>query len=304
MYKISKLAVGSVMAASAALGGTSMVLADGYEPKGRVIYERPSDWSGVYFGVGSGYQWSSIDVVNPDFPANGITSDHRDMFVAAHLGAQHQFGSFVLGLEGGWASSIRDKEGSFEACFNHAAPVAGATGGTITGGPVLNPTTTPGTQAAGLTSGLNASCNARFNDVITVGPRIGWAAGRWMPYVTGGYANAGFDFQGRGPATTSTATSMIEEAHKRLNGWYIGGGVEWNISPGWTAGIEYRHYDFGEGHTTAFHPGAGVSTVAAGLPLGIPTGTPLENVRFDATTETVTARVTWKFSREVVVPLK
>jgi opacity protein-like surface antigen len=122
-----------------------------------------------------------------------------------------------------------------------------------------------------------------------------------MPYVTGGYANAGFDFSARGPVTTSTATTLIEQAHTRLNGWYIGVGGEWKISPGWTAGLEYRHYDFGDRTTTAFHPGAGAS---ATFPLGIPTGTPLENVRFDATTETVTARVTWRWGREVSAPLK
>ena len=58
MYKVSKLAAGSVIAATAALGTASVALADGYEPR-RVVYERPMDWSGVYFGVGSGYQWST-----------------------------------------------------------------------------------------------------------------------------------------------------------------------------------------------------------------------------------------------------
>ena len=62
MYNLSKLAAGSVIVATAALGSAGVALADGYAPKGKVVYERPSDWSGVYFGVSSGYQWSSIDV--------------------------------------------------------------------------------------------------------------------------------------------------------------------------------------------------------------------------------------------------
>src|SRR5689334_4876077 len=133
MYKISKLAVGSVIAASAAVGGASVALADGYEPKGRVVYERPSDWSGVYFGVSSGYQWSKLSVENPDFPAAGISSDHHDALVGAHLGLQHQMGhGLVLGLEGGWQSSIRDKDGSSDTCTNHPG-VPGASGGPITG---------------------------------------------------------------------------------------------------------------------------------------------------------------------------
>jgi hypothetical protein len=60
MYKVSKLAAGSVIAATAALGGASVALADGYAAP-RVAYERPSNWSGVYFGVQSGYQFSSLD---------------------------------------------------------------------------------------------------------------------------------------------------------------------------------------------------------------------------------------------------
>ena len=295
MYKISKIAVGSVMAASTALGA-GVALADGYAPRGRVVYERPSDWSGVYFGVSSGYQWSSIDVTNPT-TGFGISSDHADALAGAHLGIQHQAGGLVFGLESGYQASLRDKDGSIDACFNHPAPTAGAVAGQILGGPVLNPATLTNTGAATQT----ATCSARFNDAITVGARLGYAAGHWMPYVTGGYANAGFDFSARGPVTTSTATTLIEQAHTRLNGWYIGVGGEWKISPGWTAGLEWRHYDFGDRTTTAFHPGAGAS---ATFPLGIPTGTPLENVRFDATTETVTARVTWRWGREVSAPLK
>jgi hypothetical protein len=118
MYKVSKIAAGSVIAATAAVAGSSVALADVYEQPRKVVYERPMDCSGVYFGVGSGYQWSSIDVhqvpslVNVGAgsakPGIGITSDQNDAFVSAHLGAQHQFGAIVLGVEGGWMSTLRD----------------------------------------------------------------------------------------------------------------------------------------------------------------------------------------------------
>ena len=260
MYKLSKLAAGSAILAAAALGSAGIALADGYAPKGKVVYERPADWSGVYFGVGSGYQWSSIDVSNDI----GISSDHSDAFVSAHLGVQHQFGNIVLGVEGGWMSSIRGDDGSSDFCDSVL--------------PSLTlPLITPGNF-----------CSARFNDVLTIGGRAGWAAGHWMPYVTGGYANAGFDFKTAAPVAGLVTT--LEQAHARLGGWYIGGGFDWIVSPGWTAGIEYRHYDFGD------------STVAAHTPAG---GF-LEPVRFEATTDTISARVSWKWSREPVAakPLK
>jgi opacity protein-like surface antigen len=273
MYKVSKLAAGSVIAATAALGGASVALADGYSAP-RVAYERPADWSGVYFGVGSGYQWSSIDVKN--VPANfGITSDHNDAFVSAHLGVQHQWGNIVLGVEGGWMSTFRDEDGSSEACFN---PI-----------PVL----LPGVPQT-------AKCSARLNDIVTIGARAGWAAGRWMPYLTGGYANGAFDFSGRTPGAFG-ATVLQEEAHTRLGGWYLGGGVEWAISPGWTAGVEYRHYEFENRDARGFTACAAPTTPGCQAPA---VGLPLENVRFGDTTDSISARVSWRWGRPDAAPLK
>src|SRR5215470_17803681 len=125
MSKLSKGAAGLVAVTTAAIGSAGLALADGYTPA-KVAYERPADWSGVYFGVGSGYQWSSVDVnhepsaVNPlAASANsgiGISSQHDETFVSAHIGVQQQWGAIVLGIEGGWMSTIRDRDGSSEFC--------------------------------------------------------------------------------------------------------------------------------------------------------------------------------------------
>jgi outer membrane immunogenic protein len=287
MSKLSKMAAGSVIVATAALGGATLALADGSAPK-KVAYERPADWSGVYFGVGSGYQWSSIDVdhvpggVFPGTTGIGISSDHNDAFVSAHLGVQHQWGAIVLGIEGGWMSTLRDHRANSEFCDSVPAVLQ-------------NPILAPGDF-----------CTARLNDIVTIGARVGWAAGRWMPYLTGGYANAGVDFENRiaapGAAGVAGATILQEEAHARLNGWYIGGGVEWAVSPGWTAGIEYRHYDFGTSDSTAYS--ACTTTGTPGCPFAA-VGLPQEKVRFDDTTDTISARVSWRWGREqAAAPLK
>jgi len=282
MYKVSKLAAGSVIAATAALGTASVALADGYEPR-RVAYERPADWSGVYFGVGSGYQWSSIDVAHVPgaFPTGiAFTSDHNDAFVSAHLGVQHQFGAIVLGIEGGWMSSLRDSKGSSEFC-DSVPPV------------LANPILAPGNF-----------CSARLNDVLTIGGRAGWAAGRWMPYVTGGYANGAFEWDNRPPSPVAPgaagATFLQETAHTRLGGWYIGGGVEWAISPGWTAGVEYRHYEFESRNATAY---TACTNAVAGCPF-VALGVPLETTKFSDTTDSISARVSWRWGRPEAAPLK
>ena len=249
MYKLSKLA-GSVIVATAALGGASAALADGYSRAPKVAYERPSDWSGVYFGLSSGYEWSSIRGSFPDAGTNFGTVNYDTGIVGAHLGVQHQFGSIVLGVEGNWMSTFVDTQ------KNNTCPIGGT-----------------------------SFCGARLDSVLTIGPRVGWAAGHWMPYVTGGYATTRFEFSG-GP--TSPPANVSESAGTRNNGWYIGGGVEWMVSPGWTAGLEYRHYELNAQTALDFSPA----------------GTPVERVRLDPTLDTVTARVTWKFGRESAVPLK
>ena len=66
------------------------------------------------------------------------------MWLVPHLGYQHQFGSIVVGVEGNWNTAIRDK---------------------------FDETTCPNPAFR---------CSARFDDVLSVGPRIGWAAGHWM----------------------------------------------------------------------------------------------------------------------------
>ena len=249
-----------------------MALADVYEPR-KVVYERPMDWSGVYFGVGSGYQWSTVDVTGP---ALGISSSHDDAFVSAHIGAQHQFGAIVLGVEGGWMSTFRDRNGSGEHC-DSVPPVLTA--------PIIAP---------------GDFCHGRLQDIFTIGARAGYAAGRWLPYVTGGYANGAFDFENRVPGVSPGGTVLQEEAHARLGGWHIGGDLEWAISPGWSTGIEYRHYEFDNRTTTAFSACAGSTP---GCPFGA-VGIPLERVKIGDTTDSVEARVTWRWGREPAAPLK
>jgi outer membrane immunogenic protein len=248
MFKLNKIA-GSVIAVTAILGSAGVALADGYVPKGKVAYERPTNWSGFYFGVQSGYQWSDIDTT---YTAFGTSFDvtHDSGFVGAHMGLQHQFGAVVLGVEGNWLSTLRDDPGTT------SCPAAAF------------------------------DCSQRLNDILSVGGRLGWAAGHWMPYVTGGYASARFEYNSR-----TVATGLIfDQGGTRHSGWYLGGGFEWQVSPGWTAGLEYRHYEFADASTTPSTP-AGVAI-------------PLETYSADASVDTLTARVSWRWGRPEPRPLK
>ena len=187
------------------------MLADGSAPKGKVVYERPSDWSGFYFGVASGYQWRLVDVsILPAGPS--VSTDHDSFMVGGFIGYQQQFGFIVLGVEGNLGMAFKNNTG--------VTPCPGG-----------------------------GNCGGRFDDVVTVGGRAGWAAGHWMPYVTGGYATARFTHEVFVGATLDNTMSTRDQ------GWYIGsGGVDWIVTPGWVAGIEYRHYEFDTNDSIAFTP--------------------------------------------------
>jgi outer membrane immunogenic protein len=257
MKVVCKLAAGLALAASAVVVSVGIAQADGAAARAAPTAAAPTSWSGLYFGVHSGYQWSSVNVQNPTFPP-GFDFDHDSAVVGGQIGLQHQFGLWVLGIEGGLTTTYQNNPGS-TTCF------------------------APGPQ---LTPGGLGNCSARLDDILTIGPRLGYAMGNWMPYVTGGYANGAYHFYGR----TIGTQIQNEEARARLSGWYIGAGIEMAFAHGWSVGLEYRHYDFGDKIATAFTP--------AGLFL--------EPAQFqDATADSITIRASWKLGRpEPARPLK
>lgn len=252
MKYLRQLVVGSAIGAAAALATAGGAFADGMRaPAGAA--PQVGSWSGFYFGAGTGWQWSSIQVG----PVANPETDHDSEFVGAYMGLQHQFGNIVLGVEGGWNSTFRNNTGNY-ICPNPAF-----------------------------------SCEVRLDDILTIGGRLG-VVGHPLPmlgshsmlYLTGGYANGAFHYFARTPANTGP---LSEEARTRNSGWYIGGGVEWRVSPGWTTGIEYRHYEFDTGSSVRWTPA----------------GATLSPITMDASSDTVMFRATWTWDRPAPVrPLK
>jgi len=102
--------------------------------------------------------------------------------------------------------------------------------------------------------GLN--CETRNHWLSTVRGRVGYAADRFMPYVTGGVAfgDVRDSVSGFG-SSTSTKT-----------GWTLGGGIEAALAGPWTAKVEYLYVDLGQGDAVAgFRPDFHTNIVRAGL---------------------------------------
>jgi opacity protein-like surface antigen len=251
------------MIASAFAVTAPVVHADGMAPRAAAVVA-PNNWSGFYVGTQTGFAWSQIDgalsgpggalVAGP----GAFSVNHDTEFAwGLMLGVQHQIGNVVLGVEGNWLSMIANNPGS-TACPNAAL-----------------------------------TCTSRIDDILSVGGRLGWAMGHWMPYVTGGYASSSFTFR----ANTAVPVA-VEDGRTRNDGWYIGGGFDMVVAPGWTTGLEYRHYDFGNASSTTFATGAGGAALQ---------GTPIETLTQNATVDTIALRLTYKWDipgRYAAPPMK
>ncbi len=100
----------------------------------------------------------------------------------------------------------------------------------------------------------------------TVRGRLGYAAGRFMPYVTGGAAFGNIQASAPGfPGATATNV-----------GWTIGAGLEFGLVGNWTLKAEYLYVDLGKFN--------------CGFSCGL---TPVENVSF--TTNVVRAGLNYRF---------
>ena len=174
--------------AAAIFASAGIALADGM-PGGPGGY-RPALWSGVYVGGESGWEWerSHADYA-PAGTSNSFTRDGAS--VGVFLGYQHQFGPLVIGVEGDLISNQFDTRNLNTNCPNPAF-----------------------------------TCTNRVTDLFTIGPRIGWAFGNWMPYATGGFATGSTNFRAI-VKTTGVASDMADVRH---DGWFLGGGLDWKLA--------------------------------------------------------------------------
>ena len=151
----------------------------------------------------------------PNVPvANGSNSARASSWVAGgQLGYDWQYGAFVYGLEA-------DLSG-----INLKSEMNGGVTGAFP---------------------ASASTTAKVDWYGTVRGRLGWAAGPWLLYGTGGLAygkvelNSSFNVAfPPSPASLSSRTSPVK------TGWVAGGGLEYMLRPNLTLNLEYQYVDLG-----------------------------------------------------------
>lgn len=82
------------------------------------------------------------------------------------------------------------------------------------------------------------------DQLVLVQGRIGWAQDSWLIFAQGGYAGANTTVSAEPPPSSDT---------RWQDGWTIGGGFLYNISPMFSVGAEYNYIDLG---TERYNPAA------------------------------------------------
>ena len=82
--------------------------------------------------------------------------------------------------------------------------------------------------------------NTTLDYVSTVRGRAGYAFGRWMPYLTGGFA------WGHSHVNLNDGAGSVFAAPGQIQtGWTAGAGIEFAVSGNWSAKLEYDYIDLG-----------------------------------------------------------
>jgi len=106
-----------------------------------------------------------------------------------------------------------------------------------------------GANINGSTTSTDGTTQHSFNTDLfgTVRGRLGVAANNWLFYGTGGFAWGNTQVtRNQLTGTVGAATAGTSESISNTGtGWTAGGGVEWGITPNWTARVEYLYVDLG-----------------------------------------------------------
>jgi outer membrane immunogenic protein len=194
--------------------------ADLLPQKDAPVYVAPPtifSWTGFYIGADVGGGWGenvAAIAATPITPAGVVTTHLSGVVGGGFVGYNYQINQFVIGVQGDIQAS-------------------GLSGATYS--PLFDVTE-----------------KVRQDEYLgAINGRLGFAFDRALFYAIGGAAfthNSADHFAG--PALTTllgqfgVPATPVNLSHD-WTGFDIGGGVEYAITPNWTARVEYRYYDFG-----------------------------------------------------------
>lgn len=169
-----------------------------------VVVDTAYNWSGVYVGAQIGYGWGDSDLTFGDGPA--FSNPESDgVLGGAYLGYNAQLSNnVVVGVEGDFA--FADLQGS-----------------------------------GGVFESVGQSIEVDVNWTAAIRARLGYAVGRFLPYVAGGVAFADVEHEG----FLSPGEGLGSDS-QTYTGWTLGVGAEYAFTDALIVRAEYRYTDFGE----------------------------------------------------------
>ena len=210
--KVKSALLGLAAASGGLLMSANVASADGYSAPAR--YVPAPTWTGCYIGIEGGWAWGHSEPKRLDISSTTATPvtvtttsfaayDMDGGLIGGTVGCNLQSsGGFVLGVESD-ASWINKKGSAFDV------------------------------PAVGVSNNITEE---RWLETTRL--RLGWAAGNFLLYATGGAAFADVKYTACSPALG------CESQAKWRVGLAYGGGAEWKFDRNWSAKIEYLHIDF------------------------------------------------------------
>jgi outer membrane immunogenic protein len=194
------------------------------------------DWTGIYLGGHGGYGWGNVswgDIQALDTAAEDDTLDGegprhrpRGAIAGGHVGAQYQWGALVMGLE---------VSGAFAWMRATSCCQFGA---------------------------LDDVYTTRIESIFQAVGRMGFAAGLWHGYIKGGYAGARVGIE----IVDSVGTPTRGADKQWRDGFSVGGGLEFAITPNWIAGMDYSYINLSNQDQTISLIGDGSVTYGVAVP--------------------------------------
>lgn len=178
-------------------------------------------WSGFYVGAQVGYTWANNDLFIPLALGNGpyvVGLSPDAVNVGAFAGYRHQYSNnIVVGIEGDINVLIGDR-----AIANYV---------NIGGG------------FASATTGIN---DYKWDGSIRA--TLGYAMGRFLPYITGGFSF----IEEKGCAAVINTTVCVANTFfgSTRTGWTLGAGVAYAVTNNLVLNAEYRYADYGSKNIT------------------------------------------------------
>jgi outer membrane immunogenic protein len=174
------------------------------------------NWSGFYIGAHGGYGWGTSNWLNTASNAAGpfwpglIPGDRTSHSISGGLGGgqigyNFQAGAVVYGVElSGSAADIRGSSIAQLGPFSEGDDVF----------------------------------TTKISSLFLASARLGYAANNWLFYAKGGYAGANVKTSAVDTTPPLTGSGFAQTWH---NGWNVGGGIEYGLSPNWSVALQYDY---------------------------------------------------------------